>query len=303
MFHHFHGGQHPVVEGSISGQDMNHMIEYLKKANELLPAKEWYERYLNGTLKDNTLCITFDDALKCQYDIAKPILDKHGLSAFWFIYTSPLEGKTENLEVYRYFKNVEFKNSDDFYDAFYTAADIVGFGNEVNAARKCDAAANHFKEYSFYTLGDRIFRFVRDKVLGRERYYMAMEKMLEIANFNPLGLHDLLFMSRTDVKKLHTQGHIIGLHSHTHPTDIGALTIEQQTKEYERNFEILHHITGEKPYTSSHPSNSYSVETIELLKNMGINLSFRANMQFVPGNYTLPREDHINVFKQMNIVA
>jgi peptidoglycan/xylan/chitin deacetylase (PgdA/CDA1 family) len=303
MFHHFHGGHHPIVEGSISGQDLNNLIEYLKNENEIISAKAWYGRYLNGTLKDNTLCITFDDALKCQYDIAKPILDKHGLGAFWFIYTSPLEGKTENLEVYRYFKNTVYKNSDDFYDAFYTAADIVGFGNEVNAARKSDAAADHFKEYSFYTLGDRIFRFVRDKVLGREKYYTAMEKMLEIANFNPLGLHDLLFMSPADVKKLHTQGHIIGLHSHTHPTDIGALPIEQQKEEYERNFKILHRITGEKPYTSSHPSNSYSRETIELLKNMGIKLSFRANMQFVAGNYTLPREDHINIFKQMNIVA
>ena len=29
--------------------------------------------------------------LKCQYDIALPILDKYNLKAFWFIYTGPLK--------------------------------------------------------------------------------------------------------------------------------------------------------------------------------------------------------------------
>jgi len=29
MFHHFHGGEHPAVQGSISAQDFADMIEYL----------------------------------------------------------------------------------------------------------------------------------------------------------------------------------------------------------------------------------------------------------------------------------
>ena len=43
---------------------------------------------------DRNFRVTFDDNLKCQYDIALPILDKYSLKAFWFIYTSPLDGVT-----------------------------------------------------------------------------------------------------------------------------------------------------------------------------------------------------------------
>ena len=39
-------------------------------------------------LSSNDICLTFDDTLKCQYDIAYPILKKEKLNAFYFIYSS-----------------------------------------------------------------------------------------------------------------------------------------------------------------------------------------------------------------------
>ena len=37
---------------------------------------------MKQNLEDTDVCITFDDNLKCQYEIALPVLDKYSLKAF-----------------------------------------------------------------------------------------------------------------------------------------------------------------------------------------------------------------------------
>ena len=51
MFHHFHGNGHPVVQGSISGEDLADMVEFIGGRANILPANEWMEKALKGSLK------------------------------------------------------------------------------------------------------------------------------------------------------------------------------------------------------------------------------------------------------------
>ena len=60
------------------------IINTLKK--RILNADEWIEKSKNKRLSNKDLCITFDDNLKSQYDIAIPVLKKYNLKAFFFIY-------------------------------------------------------------------------------------------------------------------------------------------------------------------------------------------------------------------------
>ena len=100
MFHHFHDAVHPVGQGSISADEFEKILLFIGLEN-ILPAQEWMRRYLNKENLQNKVCITFDDSLKCQYDIAKPILDKYDITAFFFVYTAVLKGSIEYLEVFR----------------------------------------------------------------------------------------------------------------------------------------------------------------------------------------------------------
>ena len=62
MFHHLHGGVYPKSQGSISTEQLARIIEHYQRL--LLPAQQWADRALAGTLK-NEICLTFDDNLRC----------------------------------------------------------------------------------------------------------------------------------------------------------------------------------------------------------------------------------------------
>lgn len=120
MFHHFHDNhKHVRGQGSISANTLDKMIKYLQIDKEILSADEWMERALNGKLKNNEICLTFDDNLLCQFEVALPVLDKYKIKAFWFVYTSPLLGILEKIEIYRYFRSAHFQNIDNFYNSFF----------------------------------------------------------------------------------------------------------------------------------------------------------------------------------------
>ena len=41
-------------------------------------------------------------SIRCQYDVARPILDKYDIKAFFFIYSSILTDEPDLLEVFRF---------------------------------------------------------------------------------------------------------------------------------------------------------------------------------------------------------
>ncbi|MFQ5806996.1 MAG: polysaccharide deacetylase family protein, partial [Phycisphaerae bacterium] len=118
MFHHFHDDRHPAGQGSLSADDLAALIRFLEPGR-FLPAREWLRRAVAGTLDNQHLCLTFDDNLRCQYDVALRVLGDFGLTAFWFLPTSALQGRLQRLELYRAFRVRYFDEIDDFYEAFF----------------------------------------------------------------------------------------------------------------------------------------------------------------------------------------
>jgi peptidoglycan/xylan/chitin deacetylase (PgdA/CDA1 family) len=102
-----------------------------------------------------------------------------------------------------------------------------------------------------------------------------------------------LWCSREDIRHLKNTGHVIGLHSHTHPTDLKALQPELQRKEYADNQSLLVELIGDSISTMSHPCNSYNDDTLFILRNLGIDLGFRSNLEEgFPSPLEYPRLDH-----------
>ena len=86
MFHHFHDETHPPSgQGSISAKEFEEILNFIGIENIIEP-DEWITKLRKNKLKENDMCITFDDALKSQVDIALPKLRSNGLTGFFFIY-------------------------------------------------------------------------------------------------------------------------------------------------------------------------------------------------------------------------
>jgi peptidoglycan/xylan/chitin deacetylase (PgdA/CDA1 family) len=302
MFHHFHNNTHPPGQGSIGAEELEALIKFVGKSRILTP-QEWVHHALEGKLDRRDLCFTFDDGLKCQMDIALPVLEAHGIKAFWFVYSSPLAGKAEPLEIYRHFRSTHYKTVESFYADFFLQCEKLHLFNEIQSKLEQIDIDSYLHGFPFYTTEDRKFRFVRDQILGVSRYNSVMDSLLIEKNYDRSLAAQNLWLNTEDLKHLQKNGHVIGLHSNSHPTAMSKLTENEQREEYTLNFNFLKSALGKAPNTMSHPCNSYTDKTLSLLKELGVTLGFRANLEEIPNRsvFEIPREDHANIVKQMEM--
>lgn len=295
MFHHFHSKNHPRSDGSISKKDFMNILKEININKISQP-----DKFLINKKK---ICLTFDDSLKCQYDIAFPILKKLNIKAFWFIYSSSLNPDKNNIELFRRFRYKKYKKFDIFYKDFLKFTENK---NNINSFLKNNKKniQQFKKEYSFYSLNEIKFRFIRDRFLIKEDFHKIIQKMYRYKNFDFKKEIKNIFLSKKEIKNLSKNGQIIGLHSHSHPTKISLLNKKDQYNEYMTNKKILEKIIKKKITVSSHPSGDYNIQTLRILKKIGIKLSFRSNIQIdkkfsnsIYRNLIIPREDHINLLK------
>lgn len=299
MFHHFHGKDFPRGQGSISAQQLADLIDYVGR-ERFLPPEEWQARAVAGRLSTGDLCLTFDDGLACQAAVAAPVLENLGLRGFWFISSAPLEGKVQRLEVYRYYRDAYFENVNDFYREFDARLQKHSIWPKVRECLEGFSASRYLADFSFYTNADRRFRFIRDEVLGPNCYFDVMDSMIRDAGLNLLDLTRRLHITDAVLRKLHETGHRLGLHSHSHPTKIDALSRAEQREEYQLNQTHLEKVVGGPVRVMSHPCNDYSSTTLAVLEEMGIEVGFRSNMRILHhGRLEYPREDHTKLIGEM----
>ncbi len=299
MFHHFHGNGHAASQGSISAAELARLLDYLG-SERILGAQEWQERALAGQLGSDELCLTFDDALRSQIDVALPVLEERGLTAFWFVYSDAFGTPVRNVEIFRAFRHDCYPDIEAFYREFEAKVRESEYADTAEKAISIGLADSHLSEFGFYSCSDRRFRYLRDKVLGKVAYEDLMVGLMAASNYNVEAARRHLWMSEDDLFKLHCNGHVVGLHSFTHPTELKLLSQEEQMQEYAANKEHLEKVLGSPVIAMSHPCNSYDSETLSILNGLGIRLGFRSNMALLDGSlFECPREDHTMLMLQM----
>ena len=309
MFHHFHDdGIHTKGQGSIDKDDLYKIINFIGREN-ILDADIFFEKFKSDKLKNNEVCLTFDDAIKCQIDIALPVLEELKIKSFFFVYSSMFQGKPDNLEFFRYFRMNYFKSVDEFYDSFYEFLDkdLKSFFEKNNVKIKETKI-----KFPTYSISDIKFRLVRDVFLTKVQYEDTMFSMFKEKQFNHNEYSKKLFFQKNDLQTLDNLGHIVGLHSHNHPTLLEKLSYDEQKNEYEKNLSLISSIL-DKPKNEikcmSHPCGSYNADTLEILKELGIELGFKQIMSIEPEKgmkkinnsfLEIARQDHADIFKRMN---
>ena len=309
MFHHFHDdGIHTKGQGSIDKDDFYKMINFIGR-NNILDADIFFEKFKNNKLKEKEVCLTFDDAIKCQIDVALPILEELKIKSFFFVYTSMFEEKPDNLEIFRYFRMNYFNNVDEFYNSFYQVLDkdLKTFFEDNNDKIKATKI-----KFPHYSIEDIKFRLVRDIFLTKSQYEETMLLMFNEKQFNYKDFFKKLFFQKDDLKTLDSLGHLVGLHSHNHPTLLEKLNYDEQKNEYEKCLSSISNIL-DKPKNEikymSHPSGSYNNDTLEILKELRIELGFKQIMTIEPEKgmkkvnnsfLEIARQDHAEIYKRMN---
>ena len=297
MFHHFHDNkQFTEGAGSIDSEMFERIIAYLNEANEILNPMEFINKHRRGELQKNEVCITFDDSLKCQAEIAVPVMEKLGLRGMFFVYNSAFDDKDLNdLEIHR-----DFKSQYDRWRNLPTLLRTETLYPGIVEQYLDTYDGKYLAEYSFYTEEDRRFRYLRDKICKTIQYNAMIESMMKEKNYSSKTRKRKLFMNKQDIDYLTKKGHIVGLHSETHPTNIDEMTKEEVWSEYMNNFEYVNRLTKVKPIAMSHPLGKYNDQVRKVLKELDLVIGFRDNMEEVDkrSEYEVPRKDHATVVQR-----
>ena len=300
MFHHFFDdGRHPEGQGALSADKFGALLDCYE--GSILGAAEWCAGHLSGDLPDGQICLTFDDGLRSQFDIALPVLEERGLTAFWFPYTSPLAGGEDRLEIYRLFRTVRFADVEEFYKSFDNAWSNSQWNNKIATALAEFDPSQYMKKDTYYTDGDRKFRFIRDQILGANDFCYLMDVLIENDGFDREQAIKDLWITADQLRHLHDTGHILGLHSHTHPTSMTDLNWERQQWEYDTCHNHLSEIMGSDPFCVAYPCGSYDQRSVEFLSGMEIKLGFGTHMEPSTSVMETPRLNHAIALQQMNI--
>ena len=115
----FWSANYKKTPGALNKTIFKNKLYKLSKKFNLLYDSNYLKLLESNKLKKNDIFISFDDALKCQVDIALPVLNSMKIKAFFFIYTSIFDKRFSRLELYRDFRYSGFKNIDDFYKNFF----------------------------------------------------------------------------------------------------------------------------------------------------------------------------------------
>ena len=267
MCHYFSGGRWPKTQGSLSADDFRRLLD--EYGHRVIDASLWIDLAVGNVLADQ-VTVTFDDGLREALDVALPVLEERGLTAAWNVPTLPLVGVPLAQEVYRWVRN-QFATMDDFYNAVESVQGITA------GTSRCPDT--YLAGYAYLSSRDRAFRYWRDECASAEGYERVMGLIARANGLTSPPIGTSHWLSASDLRALRAAGHVIGFHTHTHPTKIGALTREQQANEYATSKWILETILGEKVTTLSHPNGNVTDFGLEWMKANGITLAWGAAMK------------------------
>lgn len=288
MFHYFHNNiSKKYGQGSISDKKILDTINKIGRDN-ILDIDIWLEKYNTNTLGKYETCFTIDDGLKCQYNVLLPILKKFNIKAGWFIYTNPIDNKSEIIDIYKYFCGIYYNNYNEFYKDFFILIDNKLF-HEIKIKFIESKYLNNVK---FYSYNDRLFRYIRDIILSKQEFKNLILKMIKLKNVNINNLIKNIWMTEDDIKEL-SKTQLIGLHSTSHPTRMDLVDAKQQYEEYNNCKVRLEKLINKKIYILSYPCGRYNKDTFEILKKIDIEYAFIAKIEeeVLYKNYLISRKD------------
>ena len=276
MFHRFHkSGTAPLGQGSLTEVEFEKILIHVG-IERILSPQEWLSRVKSQSLQSDDICITFDDGLKSQFDVALPVLDRYGIKAFWFIFSSVFDGQIDRNEAYNCFATTAYTSFDEFVEDFFKfypvhEGELTGSGYSLYAKTQRELCP-------VYSENDIKFRFVRNKLLPRRDFEKVMDSMIEAKGLGVSKIAEGLWLNNEHLHSLYQNCHRIGLHSYNHPFVMAELLVKEQEDQYLRNYQHINRVTGDIVECMSHPLNSYTQDTIDFLSGIGVVCGFRANM-------------------------
>ena len=251
IFHRVLAAPDPLFPDEMHAARFNELCGWLARWFQVLRLDEAVARLRRNDLPARALAITFDDGYADNHDVALPILQRHGLSATFYIATGFLDGgRMFNDTVIEAVRGCRHP---------VLALDDLGIDG-VGALPLGDAAQR---------------RAAIDALLKGLKYLQPqarLQRVQQVADRAGAALPDHLMMSSAQVSGLHNAGMLVGAHTVSHPI-LAVLDAPQARREIDRSREQLQALTGMPvshfAYPNGMPGRDFSDTTVALVKDLG----------------------------------
>jgi len=271
MYHRVLSQFDPFLKGDVTKEVFNWQVQILAKHFNVETLDNALKQLNDGTLKQGTVCITFDDGYADNHSLALPILKKHKVPATFFISTGHLNGgimwNDVVIESIRGIEQTEVDLRPIGLSTFSTSNDK----EKVDSVKKIVAGL---------------------KYLGMDERF---DKVMELNRISNVKLPDAIMMTDDEVLDLDAQGMEIGAHTLSHPI-LERLPLVDAEKEIRGSKEYLEQLLEKKVTTFAYPNGKYNIDYtdahVEILKSIGFSGAVSTNWgSAAVGNdiYQLPR--------------
>ena len=247
IFHRVLAETDPLFPDDMHARRFDEVCGWLKSWFNVLPLDEAVARLKTGSLPARAACITFDDGYADNHHVALPILQRHGLTATFFIATGFLDGGR--------------MWNDTLIESIRTCSLPVLDLSNLGLGR-----------HALGSLDDR--RAVMATLIAQIKYRPVDERTAiteQLAQLAGVPPPDDLMMTSYEVKAMRHAGMQIGAHTVSHPI-LARLTDEQARQEIEGSKHFLEQLLGERvglfAYPNGKPGEDYTAQSVALVRSL-----------------------------------
>lgn len=248
IFHRVLAEPDPLFPDEPDATRFEQILKWVTAWFNVLPLDEAARRLREGSLPARAAAITFDDGYADNYTQALPILQRHGVSATFFVASGFLDGgRMWNDTVIEALRNTRLSVLDTGLDGLRELS-LGDIDAKRHAMHRLLAAVKHMQP--------------------AER----LETVEGIASHCAVTLPDDLMMSSAQLRALRAAGMIIGAHTVSHPI-LAVTSLEQARQEIESGKAHLEQLLGEPvrlfAYPNGKPGSDYRPVHVNMVRELG----------------------------------
>lgn len=251
IFHRVLPKSDPLFPGEIEADHFDRLCAWVASMFQVLPLDEAVALHARGALPARALSITFDDGYADNHDVAMPILQRHGLSATFFVATGFLDGgRMWNDTVIEAIR----RTPHDDLDLHPLGIEGVGRLSMRGVDQRREAI---------------------ELVIGRVKHRHPIERLAMVnalADLSGADLRNDLMMTSNQVRGLRQGGMQIGAHTVSHPI-LAALSADDARVEIAQSRDVLQALLGERiplfAYPNGKPGQDYNDDNVRLVRELG----------------------------------
>ena len=256
IFHRVLPAPDPLFPDEVDARRFDELLRWFSAWLNVLPLDEAVRRLKEGSLPPRAAAITFDDGYADNRTVALPLLQKHKLSATFFIATGFLDGG-------------RMWNDSIIESVRATNSSHLG----------CETAG--ISPLAVGTLDEK--RAALSTLIPKIKHLPAAQRadaVSEIAESAGAVLPGDLMMTSTQVKELRAAGMVVGAHTVNHPI-LARLDQQSAREEIATSKDMLDAILGKKVSLFAYPNGKFQTdyrhEHVEMVRGLGFDAAVATN--------------------------